>query len=170
MNEMIEEAKNGNKIAFTNLILEKKSTLYKIAKSRLRNTADIDDAIQNTMINAYLNLKKLKNNDRFDVWITRILINECNAVYRKNKVVCISYEEIEDYQVSSNPDSTDSKIEYDKIMNFLEYNQRIFIVLYYGAGYTTKQMSEILNMNENTIKTNLRRIKEKLQNEFKGGM
>ena len=170
MNDLINDAKKGNKLAFTNIILEKSNVLYKIARARLKNIADIDDAIQNTMIKAYLNLIKLKDNSKFDMWLTKILINECNEVYRKNKLTIISYDEIEDYQGNLDNQDIDSKLEYDRIMNFLEYEERTLVVLHYGIGYTTKQMSDILNTNENTIKTRLKRLKEKLQNKFKGGM
>ena len=46
MEELVEKAKNGDKEAFTNLILENQIKLYKIAKARLKNEADIEDVVQ----------------------------------------------------------------------------------------------------------------------------
>lgn len=65
MNDLIELAKNGDKEAFTNLVLSIENDLYRIAQTRLSDTYDINDAIQNTMINAYKHLKSLKNNNTF---------------------------------------------------------------------------------------------------------
>lgn len=60
MEELVKKARKGDKKAFTMLILEIKNELYKIAKTRITNEADIDDAIQETMIETYKSIKKLK--------------------------------------------------------------------------------------------------------------
>lgn len=52
----------------------------------------------------------------------------------------------------------------------LKYDDRIIIVLYYGEKYTTKEISKILTVNENTIKTRLTRAKEKIKKSYKGGI
>ena len=80
MNELIEKAKQGCIESFEKLILYYQQDLYRIAKIRLNTNDDISDAIQNTIINIYKNLKKLKNNTYFKTWIIKILINECNKI------------------------------------------------------------------------------------------
>lgn len=169
MEEQIEKAKQGDKQAFTNLILEYKEKLYQIARARMHNHDDIDDIIQNTIILAYTNLKKLKDKERFVIWITRILINQCNDFYRKNKIVYVSFETLENSIENREAIDSQERIEYEEILNLLNGEEKVLIVLYYGQGYTTKQISEILNKNENTIKTKLRRTKEKIRKEWKGG-
>ena len=62
MEELIIRSKNGDEKSFTELILSMKNDLYKISKTRLNDENDINDAIQETMINAYKHLKKLKDN------------------------------------------------------------------------------------------------------------
>ena len=74
--ELVNESKNGNKEAFTELILKYQKDLYRIAKMRLADDYDIDDAIQETMITAFKSIKKLKENKYFKTWIIRILINK----------------------------------------------------------------------------------------------
>ena len=56
MEELIEKAKKGDKEAFTNLVLRNQGKLYKIAKTRLKNEADIEDVIQETMLILYTNM------------------------------------------------------------------------------------------------------------------
>ena len=63
MEELLELAKNGDEKAFTELILNMKSELYGVARVRLSNEDDIDDAIQETMIIAFNKLKTLQNNE-----------------------------------------------------------------------------------------------------------
>ena len=50
MNELVKKAKKGNKEAFTQLIIKIENELYKIARLRLQNNYDIDEAIQETML------------------------------------------------------------------------------------------------------------------------
>ena len=83
LKELIKRAQNGDANAFTNLILSIKNDLFKIAKTRLVNDADIEDVIQETMIETYKFIKKLKEPEKFKKWVIKILINKCNKLYKK---------------------------------------------------------------------------------------
>ena len=69
MESLIEKAKDGDQIAFTELMLQIKDELYKVAKIRLKNDDDVFDVIQETMISAYKSLKKLKHNEYFKTYM-----------------------------------------------------------------------------------------------------
>ena len=60
MEELIKQAQKGDKEAFTQLIYEIRQDLYKIARCRLSCEDDIEDAVQETMIETFKNIKKLK--------------------------------------------------------------------------------------------------------------
>ena len=108
MDDLVKKAQQGDKEAFTELILSLKSDLYKIAKIRLKNDEDVYDAIQETMIVAFSSIKKLKKADSFKPWIIKILINTSKYSYKKtNKNDCISFEKIESYSSVS-----DSNFDY----------------------------------------------------------
>ena len=76
LEELIKKAKNGDKGAFTDLIINIQDELYKIARMRLSSEEDIDDAIQETMISAFYGIKHLKHTQYFKTWIIKILINK----------------------------------------------------------------------------------------------
>lgn len=70
------------------------------------------DALQESFISAYLNISSLKNNKRFKSWITKILINECNKLYKSkahDKELLESY--IEGTQDNSYPSEI---LDFDK--------------------------------------------------------
>ena len=67
MEELVERAKNEDSDAFNNLILNIEKDLYCIARSKIDNENDIEDIIQETMIIAFLNIKKLKKRKRDDL-------------------------------------------------------------------------------------------------------
>lgn len=59
--EELKKTQNGDKDAFTLIILDMNDELYKIARNRLNNENDIFDAIQETMISSYKYIRKLEN-------------------------------------------------------------------------------------------------------------
>lgn len=174
MEELIESSKSGNENSFVELLLLIKSDLYRIAKTRLDNDDDINDAIQETMIKSYSSLKKLKDNKTFKSWIFKILINECNQIYKKKSRKIKLMNKIEtDKLLSNNIDSivsSNSKIDFDMLIRELDYEERIIITLFYNNRYTCDEISKIIKLNVNTIKSKLNRAKEKLKKSYKGGV
>lgn len=83
MEELVKQAKMGNEEAFTQLIIQMQCEMLRIAQTRLKNIDDVNDAIQQTNLYAYKNLRQLKEDKYFKTWIIKILINECNKVYKK---------------------------------------------------------------------------------------
>ena len=89
MEELVERAKKDEEEAFNELIMLLKNDMYLIAKSKLKSEDDIADAIQETILSCYNNLRKLRNNSLFKNWLIKILINECNKIYKKKKkMIC----------------------------------------------------------------------------------
>ena len=83
--ENLELVKKGSPEAFERLINSVKVRLYKTGMAILKNDDDTCDAIQETLLSAYKNINSLQNEELFATWITRILINKCYDVIRKNK-------------------------------------------------------------------------------------
>ena len=169
MKELVEKAVSGDERSFTELILNYQQDLYKIALTRLNTEYDIEEAIQETMISAFKNIKNLKDVDKFKKWIIKILINKCNEIYRKRIIRLVPLDEIDKYAIfESNNSEMESKLNFYSIIKALDKKERTIVVLYYSEKYTTKEIAEILNKNENTIKTLLRRAKIKLKNKYQG--
>ncbi len=153
MKNLVKKAQSGDKEAFITLMEEHKQTLYKIAISMLKNDADAADAIQDTVLSSYENLKGLREPKYFKTWLTRILINHCNRILKeRGKMVPIEeHPELEGAQVDT------SGREFLKLLNELEEQYRIVLLLYYVEGFSIKEIGAILDMNENTVKTRLSR-------------
>ena len=78
MEKKKKKAQKGDEESFTKLILYIKNDLYKIAKTRITEEEDIQDAVQETMIETYNSIRKLKDIKKFKLWTIKILINKCN--------------------------------------------------------------------------------------------
>ena len=59
---------------------------------------------------------------------------------------------------------------YDLLLKDLNYDERIAIILFYLEGYSIKDISKILKTNENTIKTRLKRSKDKIKQKYMKGI
>ena len=168
MEELIEKAKNNDKRAFSELIIAIEKELYLIAKTKLKNDEDIGDAIQETIFKSYKYLRKLRDNSLFKTWIIKILINECNNVYKKKRKNAISYEdkEMENY-IASNDES--GNIEFEILIKDLSSEEKLLLTLYYCSKYTIKEISRITKIKENTIKGKLARARNKIRNKLEEG-
>ena len=160
MDELILMAQAGDEEAFANMILYIKDDLYKIAKTRIANETDIEDAIQETMIETYKSIKKLNDPNKFKKWVIKILINKCNRIYRRKYKTDIS---IDEYNVETlkfnNIIDVENKLNFYDIIKILNYEERLIIILYYMEDYSVKEIKSILKMNENTINTHLYRAR-----------
>ncbi len=170
MEELVEKAKKGDEFAFRELVETLEKDLYRIGNLRLKEEEDIKDAIQNTMIYTYKNIKKLKNNKYFKTWVIRIYINECNKIYKEQakrqiKIVNISESfEISDQNIHIS--NLIDKLNVYDIIEELEFDDKLIILLHYESGFTNKQISEILKININTAKSRLSRAIQKLRKKF----
>lgn len=165
MEELIIEAKNKNASAFSKLLSYFENDMYRIAKMYLNNLEDINDAIQETAIQAYLSINRLKDNSKFKVWLIKILINKCNDIYRKEK----KYHNIFNKLSFSEETHTtlETNVDFFYILQNLKYKEKLILTLYYLDNYTSKEIAQILNMNINTVKTKINRTKTKLSKILK---
>ena len=168
--ELIKKAKKGDKSAFEQVILYYQNDLYKIAKTRLSENADIDDAIQETIISAYQSIHNLINISKIKSWLITILINKCNHIYKnKQNNTHVSYEDIEAEKYYSSSTTFDSNLEFENLMNILNNDEKTIFVLYYSEGYKTKEIAKILQMNESTVRNKILRGKRKIEINLKEG-
>ena len=163
--------KKNEEQKFTELIEENKLRFYKTAKIILKNDDDVYDAIQEALISIYKNYEKLENEKFFSTWATRIIINKCYDLLRKRKNNIVPIDEF----IENNPSmGQNDKYEIDEsgikqAMNFLNDDIKLIVVLYYYDNYSVKEISEIVNISEGTVKSRLstarKILKQKLGKE-----
>lgn len=169
MEKLVERAQKNDEQAFNELILKVQKEMYLIAKSKLKDEEDIADAIQETILACYKNLKKLRDNKLFKTWLIRILINECNDIHRKRKKNPISYDENECENYIKSEEETFENMGFDVLIRDLKEDEKMILTLYYCSGYSTKDIGKILKMKESTVRSKMFRAKEKLKNQYEGG-
>ncbi|WP_237589376.1 RNA polymerase sigma factor [Polaribacter sargassicola] len=130
-----------------------------------------EDVMQEAFIKAFKNIKKYKNEVAFGAWLKRIVINQSIDYLKKNKLELIQIDqevvtkiEKDDWQV----ESTISVDEIITVINNLKEKYRLVLTLYLLEGYDHQEISQVLNITENTSRTHLLRgkklVKEQLKN------
>ena len=157
---LIKQSQWGNDDAFEKLIDRYEGYLYKMAFLYVKNEQDAMDIYQETVLKAYLNITKLKDRKSFKTWITKILVN--NVYTKNNQAKKVQENHIKLDTKEFNHIDIEEKIDLYDAIDILEEKYRTPIILQYFYDLTTKQISEITNFNENTIKTNIRRGKKKI--------
>ena len=161
--------KNKKEQNFTDLIEENKLKFYKTAKIILKNDDDCYDALQEALISMYNNFEQLKNKEYFSTWATRIVINKCYDLLRKHKKNIISFEDNYESDVQSSEFDNYDIDQYGikKAMEKLSEDLKIVIILYYYDDYSIKEISNMIDIPEGTVKSRLSKAREILKKELK---
>lgn len=166
MDTLVKKAQRGDAEAFICLVDECKMTMRRVAYGYLGNDEDVADVIQDTILAAYEHVDTLQKGEHFKTWLVRILINNCTKTWRRNKKTVHLIEECDTGQ----PDHVDhigANVEFKELLLSLPEDSRSIFQLYYGEQFTTREIASILNMNENTVKSRLRRGKEYLREQLR---
>lgn len=149
---------------FADLVQVYQNNMYRLAKSIVRKDCDAEDAVSNAVYKAYRSINTLQKKDSFKSWILKIVSNESLMLLRKNKKVVIMKEPLnENIPERAVPDS-----DYDiwNTVQQIEDKYRVIVVLFYYEDLSVKQIGEILNLNENTVKVRLHRARNLLKQEL----
>lgn len=172
--ELVKLAKDGDKLAFTALIMRYEEQVVKTATGMLGKCQEADDVSQETFIRFYQSLDDFKCRSGVRTYITRIAINlSLNEIKRRKRKDILftkgndKIEQIPDNNFSHHLESDDIKEVVNKAMQLLEPKYRSVIVLKLIDGYSTKEISEILSIRKSSVLTRLSRAQEKLRNILK---
>ncbi|QNO16605.1 sigma-70 family RNA polymerase sigma factor [Alkalicella caledoniensis] len=130
-----------------------KGRLYRIGYSFLKNEQDSLEAIQETTYRAYKNIKKLKEPNYFNTWVTRIHINYCisqQKVVQRAVPLCPEMFSTEEF----NPTV---KLDMDHALEKLKPQYKQVIVLKYFEDLSIEDIAKVMEAPEGTIKTWSRR-------------
>lgn len=158
---LVKLAKNKDKRAFIELINIIKKEIYLTAKIKLKDEKDIEEAIKNTILKNFKNIKRLHNNNMFKIWIMKNHINECNKIEKKKK----NKEIYKEKNLIKNKKC--EEIKFNTLIKNLNDEEKVILTLYYCFKYSVKEISEILRENENNINSKIIRSRNKIRNEIK---
>ena len=168
--ELIKVIKNDPSL-FEHIVLEYQNTLINFHFRFTGSRADAEDLTQDTFIKAYKKLHTLKEFDKLRSWLFCIARRVSIDHYRKykNREIPIDNEALVALAVkneSQSPEVLAEKNEVNremkKCISSLPQEDRLLIELLYYYEFSYKEISEILNINKNTLKSRLYRTRKTL--------
>ena len=155
-----------NKRAFDQLVREYQSPIRRFLLSQTGGDSQLaDDLAQDTFIKAYTSISQFRGTSSFLTWLTRIAYNVHYDYMRKMKnekteIINESTTQSASF-LSSN---TSLKTDLHRALDVLREEERSCITLQLIDGYAINEISDITGLPQNTVKSHLKRGKEKLAN------
>jgi RNA polymerase sigma-70 factor (ECF subfamily) len=170
---LVARALRGDKDAFDDIFDRYGGLMLRTAYSIVKDRDIAEDAVQNTLIQAWRHLPSLREPGALRSWLMRIIVNQCisfkRRLARSTRFLQEAFAEQEMEQASQVADYAEGRLERDwdlaRAIEELPVKQRIAIALHYYQGMTLPEMSHALQTPENTLKkriqaalSNLRRV------------
>ena len=179
--EVIESCKAGDEKAFTEIVLHSQKKVFNIAYRMLGNLEEAKDLAQEVFISVFESIKDLKEEIKFDAWLTQITLNHCRNrwKYLKRRRYFNS-DSLDDpieteegsmpralVDPSGNPETLYEKKSIQQFIQGgllkLKEDQRELIVLRDLQGFSYEEMGGLLGLPEGTIKSKLHRARMDLK-------
>lgn len=161
--EVIKHCKTGNKVAQGILFNTHYKQMYNLSMRILANHHDVEDVLIDSFTKVFNNIQKFeyRGDNSLNKWIKTIVINETiRYVNARNKV---KYDDdLPEYETSTAFDSDLSDIDIEQVYSIIETmpaGYRMVFNLFAIEGYSHKEISELLNITENTSKSQLRKAR-----------
>jgi RNA polymerase sigma-70 factor (ECF subfamily) len=138
-------------------------SLFCVARSFSLSEADCEDALQETALKAWASRGQLRQKAYFKTWVTRILINECKRLLRKNRRMLPMAELPMDADRCASQEGFDFEIPLHDALFSLDLKYRLPLVLKYRDGYSVEEISRILRLPSGTVMTRLYRARNMLK-------
>lgn len=154
--DLVEQARNGDRDAFASLVHQVSDSLFAIAFRILRDNGLAEDALQNALVSAWRQLPHLRDADRFEAWIHRVLVHACYAESRRRHHA--ANVRVLDFNGSSTPDSSRALADRDELeraFRRVPLDQRAVFVLHHYLGLPLVEIAETLGIPAGTARSRL---------------
>jgi RNA polymerase sigma-70 factor (ECF subfamily) len=165
--DLVVECKQGSKKACYELYRLYSKAMLNIAFRIVGSIDEAQDVLQESFLDAFNKIKDFRQETTFGLWLKQIVIHRSINLLRKRK---LEWVEMQDDQLENIPDeeAEDDEEQLLKVaqvkeaMKELPEGYRVVLSLYLLEGYDHEEIGQILNIAENTSRTQFLRAKRKL--------
>jgi len=155
--ELVEQARHGDREAFAVLVHQVSDSLYAVAYRILRDTGLAEDALQNALVLAWRQLPRLRDPDRFEAWIHRVLVRSCYDESARTRTWRTAVRVLPLDRPSDADDIRDiaDRDEIERAFTRLSLEQRAVFVLHHYLGLPLVEIAELLEIPPGTARSRL---------------
>ena len=156
---LVERAQAGDHDAFAELVRDGISRLDTTARLVLRDPELARDAVQDALLRAWRELRRLRDPERFDAWVYRLTVNACldHARHRRRRPIEIEMTPLFTPLVPDPAVAIADRALVDGVMRRLDARSRAIVVLHYFVGLPLTEVAAVLEMPVGTVKSRLHR-------------
>ena len=154
---LVEQARRGDREAFAVLVHQVSDPLYSIAVRILRDPGLAEDALQNALVLAWRRLPRLRDAERFEAWIHRILVHACYDESQRARP-WVATVRVLPASGPSTPDGSTALADRDELeraFQRLTLEQRAVFVLHHYIGLPLVEVAELLEIPAGTARSRL---------------
>ena len=156
--ELIASCRQGDRSAYEDLIRAHSGRVFAVCFGILGNRHDAEDVTQQTLLKGFMQIRMLRDSDRFAPWIVRIARNLCIDVLRVRKRRGIS-SGLSDIRAGD----ADEYRRLEQALNGLSEEYRVPLLLFYFDGRSTQSIAETLGVTQANVQTRLSRARKQLR-------
>lgn len=172
--DLVERCRHGEKRAQMEIYDRYYKAMYNTAYRITGHSAEAEDILQESFLNAFTKIESFKENSTFGAWLKRIVVNESLTAYKKiNKLGEVSYndelknEADNDGIAFDENDKNNPKVRLIlKQIKSLKENYRLGLTLHLIEGYDYEEICEIMNISYANCRTMISRAKESLRKKL----
>jgi RNA polymerase sigma-70 factor (ECF subfamily) len=168
--QAIDEVTRGNREMFEVLVRRYNQQLFRVGIAYLRHHEQVEDAMQNAYLKAYLNLGRFHREASFSTWLTRIMINECLMALRRRRYGAEESIEAAPEPKDAAAPSGAARLNLEEMKTLLEatiaelpHKFRAVYILREVQSLTTAETSAALGISVESVKVTLHRARERLK-------
>jgi RNA polymerase sigma factor (sigma-70 family) len=155
--KLVEQAMHGDEAAFDALIGRVGDQLHSVARRILRDPYLAEDATQRALLEAWRNLPRLRDPDRFEAWLYRLLVNACNAEARRERrhhanLRLLEFDEPAIHDASSH---IATQQQLDQAFRRLGVEHRTVVVLIHYLGFSASEAADAMGTPVGTVRSRL---------------
>jgi RNA polymerase sigma-70 factor, ECF subfamily len=167
--DLVLRASAGDHVAFTALITDLHDRLHRTARLILRSDDEASDAVQDALIAAWVHIRAVRDPDRFEAWLHRLLVHACYRHGRRAKRRQITELHITPPDPIDSSDmrgQTELRDELDRGFRRLTAQQRAVLVVHHYLGLPDRDAAVVLDIPVGTYKSRLHRAATALRAEL----
>src|SRR5215208_4525126 len=155
--DLVEAAAKGDRAAYVALISSRADRLFAIAQRILRDVDRAEDALQDALVIAWRDLRGLRDPDRFDAWLNRVLVNVCitQAARERRRTTNLRVLPVDGPAAPDELVSVADRDLLDRGFRRLAPDQRAILVLHHYLGYAPSEIAENLGIPAGTARSRL---------------
>jgi len=155
--DLVEAARHGDRAAFVDLIRPRIDRLFALAQRILRDVDRAEDALQDALVIAWRDLRDLRDADRFDPWLHRLLVHVCisQAMRERRRTANLRVLPVDGPAAPDDLLTIADRDQLERGFRRLPPDQRAILALHHFEGYAPSEIAEMLGIPAGTARSRL---------------